>query len=61
MGEVRDYRENLLALKRWSKMDTGAEVVARVNGLPVTASDLGRPSDVDPFDAAYFASEIDPA
>ncbi len=62
MGDVFSYRDNMIANKRWSKMDTGAEVIARVNGLPVTAMDLSNmPSDVDPFDYAFFAPEVDPA
>jgi hypothetical protein len=62
MGEVFPYQHNLIAKHRWSKMDTTEPVVARVNGLPMTQSDLGMPSDVDPFDSAfYFAPDKDPA
>lgn len=64
MPEVLDYRHNLIAAKRWSRLDTGETVIARVNGLPVTAASLvaEMPSDVDPFDSPfYFAPEKDPA
>ena len=61
MGEVFPYQLNMIAAKRWSKMDTQEQVVARVNGLPMTSTDLGMPSDVDPFDVAFFAPEQDPA
>jgi hypothetical protein len=40
MGLVLSYRTNLQAAKRWSKMDTTEEVIARRNGLPVTVSRL---------------------
>jgi hypothetical protein len=65
MGEVRDYRENLVAAKRWSKMDTGEAVIARVNGLPVTASSALIIADTSPCEYApewpFVAPEDDPA
>jgi hypothetical protein len=60
MGEVFPYQHNLIAKHRWSKLDTSEPVISRWNGLPITASCLGAPvesnmpSDVDPFDAAFF-------
>lgn len=56
---VLDYRDFLRA-RHWAKLDTSDPVVARVNGLPVTASDVSNmPSDVDPFDAAFLAPPED--
>jgi hypothetical protein len=40
MSQVLDYRANLQAQKRWAKMDTTEEVIARFNGLPITAKAL---------------------
>lgn len=54
MGVVHDYRHNLIAQKRWSKMDTGEAVVARVNGLPITAADMMGHS---PCELAWFSDD----
>jgi hypothetical protein len=40
MGLVLSYRAHLQAQQRWSKMDTEEEVIARFNGLPITARAL---------------------
>jgi hypothetical protein len=63
MGEVVHYSADLRAQKRWSKMDTGEEVLARRNGLPITRADLNdhSPCEFYPGDAMYFAPEKDPA
>jgi hypothetical protein len=60
---IHDYRDNPRANKAWSKMDTGEEVVARVNGLPITRQDLTdhSPCEFYPGDAMYEAPPKDPA
>lgn len=55
MTSVIHYRDIDAATKRWSRMEREAPVVARYNGLPVTAADL------DTAPSEYCAPEQDPA
>ncbi len=63
MSEVLSYRDNGRATVRWSKMDRGENYMGRAaNGLPISVSDVVEPpSDVNPFDYAFFAPEKDGA
>lgn len=60
MGLVLSYRANLQAQQRWSKMDTTEEVIARFNGLPITATGL-MAELVDTAPCEYVQPEQEPA
>lgn len=56
---VYHYRANPVAQTRWKKMDTDEPVIARHNGLPITAASWTRDFDTAPSE--YCAPDKDSA
>lgn len=62
-GIVLDFHNHPTAKARWKDMERFRELQALglvPGGVPFAGS-VEMPSDVDPFDSAYFAPEQDPA